>query len=104
MPPTDTIPVVPAASEDAPPAPKVVGNGKASMMHNPVAFGFLMTVGVGLALFAYYIFNNVGALVGWVTGAIFIALGLDPIVRRLESWGIKRGIGVIAVLAGLLAL
>ena len=100
MPPTDTIPVVPAASEDAPPAPKVVGNGKASMMHNPVAFGFLMTVGVGLALFAYYIFNNVGALVGWVTGAIFIALGLDPIVRRLESWGIKRGIGVIAVLAG----
>ena len=87
MPPTDTIPVVPAASEDAPPAPKVVGNGKASMMHNPVAFGFLMTVGVGLALFAYYIFNNVGALVGWVTGAIFIALGLDPIVRRLESWG-----------------
>ena len=100
MPPTDTIPVVPAASEDAPPAPKVVGNGKTSMMHNPVAFGFLMTVGVGLALFAYYIFNNVGALVGWVTGAIFIALGLDPIVRRLESWGIKRGIGVIAVLAG----
>ena len=53
MPPTDTIPVVPAASEDAPPAPKVVGNGKTSMMHNPVAFGFLMTVGVGLALFAY---------------------------------------------------
>lgn len=32
-----------------------------------------------------------------MTGAIFIALGLDPIVRRLESWGIKRGIGVIAV-------
>ena len=39
MPPTDTIPVVPAASEDAPPVPKVVGNGKTSMMHNPVAFG-----------------------------------------------------------------
>ena len=55
---------------------------------------------MGLALLAYYIFNNVGALVGWVTGAIFIALGLDPIVRRLESWGIKRNIGVIAVLAG----
>ena len=100
MPPTDTLPVVSAAGNDTPPPPKVIGNGKASMMHNPVAFGFLMTVGVGLALLAYYIFNNVGALVGWVTGAIFIALGLDPIVRRLESWGIKRGIGVIAVLAG----
>ena len=100
MPPTDTLPVVSAAGSDTPPPPKVLGNGKTSMMHNPVAFGFLMTVGVGLALLAYYIFNNVGALVGWVTGAIFIALGLDPIVRRLESWGIKRGIGVIAVLAG----
>ena len=100
MPPTDTLPVVPTADPDTPPPPKVVGNGKTSMMHNPVAFGFLMAVGVGLALLAYYIFNNVGALVGWVTGAIFIALGLDPIVRRLESWGIKRNIGVIAVLAG----
>ena len=100
MPPTDTLPVVPAAGNDTPPPPKVLGNGKTSMMHNPVAFGFLMTVGVGLALLAYYIFNNVGALVGWVTGAIFIALGLDPIVRRLEAWGIKRNIGVIVVLAG----
>ena len=53
------------------------------MMHNPVAFGFLMTVGVGLALLAYYIFNNVGALVGWVTGAIFIALGLT---RLCVAW------------------
>ena len=100
MPPTDTLPVVSAAGNDTPPPPKVLGNGKTSMTHNPVAFGFLMTVGVGLALLAYYIFNNVGALVGWVTGAIFIALGLDPIVRRLEAWGIKRNIGVIVVLAG----
>ena len=100
MPPTDTLPVVSAAGSDTPPPPKVLGNGKTSMMHNPVAFGFLMTVGVGLALLAYYIFNNVGALVGWVTGAIFIALGLAPIVRRLEAWGIKRNIGVIVVLAG----
>ena len=100
MPPTDTLPLVSAAGSDTPPPPKVLGNGKTSMMHNPVAFGFLMTVGVGLALLAYYIFNNVGALVGWVTGAIFIALGLDPIVRRLEAWGIKRNIGVIVVLAG----
>ena len=44
-----------------------------------------MTVGVGLALFAYYIFNNVGALVGWVTGAIFIVLGLD---RLCAAWSL----------------
>ncbi|BAV87784.1 membrane protein [Rothia aeria] len=66
-------------------------------MTNPVKLGFLGTVGVGLALLAYYAFTNVGALAGWVTGAVFIALGLDPAVRRLEKWGIRRGVGVLLV-------
>ena len=70
---------------------------KVSLVTNPVKLGFLGTVGVGLALLAYYAFTNVGALAGWVTGAVFIALGLDPAVRRLEKWGIRRGVGVLLV-------
>jgi hypothetical protein len=77
---------------------------KSSPLHNPVSFGFLTTVGVGLALLAYYAFTNVGALVGWVTGAIFIALGLDPIVRKLESFGVKRGAGVVIVVLSFAAI
>ena len=61
MPPTDTIPVVPAASEDAPPVPKVVGNGKTPHDAQPGRVWFPHDRWRGLALFAYYIFNNVGA-------------------------------------------
>lgn len=69
-------------------------------VRNPVQFGFLVTVGVGLALLVYYLAANVGALGGWITGAMFIALGLDPIVRWFESRGLPRIVGVAIVLLG----
>jgi len=90
----------PTAPTDVVPPVESPENGdvqKVSLVTNPVKLGFLGTVGVGLALLAYYAFTNVGALAGWVTGAVFIALGLDPAVRRLEKWGIRRGVGVLLV-------
>lgn len=66
---------------------------------NPVFFGFMATVGVGLALLCYFILMNVGALAGWITGALFISLGLDPAVRKLEQWGLPRLAGIITVVA-----
>ncbi|MDO4898254.1 MAG: AI-2E family transporter [Rothia sp. (in: high G+C Gram-positive bacteria)] len=68
--------------------------GKAGHVNNPIYFGFMLTFGVGLALLCYYVLMNVGALAGWLTGAVFIGLGLDPAVRKLEKWGIPRGYGV----------
>ncbi|WP_129658010.1 AI-2E family transporter [Rothia uropygialis] len=79
----------------------------ASAARTPVQFGFLVTVGVGLALLVYYLAVNVGALGGWITGAMFIALGLDPIVRWFESKGLPRILGVAIVLlafAGIIVL
>lgn len=73
----------------------------------PVYAGFMATVGVGIALLCWYVAVNVGALGGWITGAMFIALGLDPAVRALEKRGVPRGVGVagvLVVLAGLVAL
>lgn len=69
-----------------------------TLVRHPVQFGFLATVGVGLALMCYYLAVNVGALGGWITGAMFIALGLDPIVRWFERRGLPRLAGVIVVL------
>lgn len=68
----------------------------------PVQTGFLLTVGVGIALLGFYVLTNVGSLVGWIVTAAFIALGLDPIVRWLESKGLRRPLAagvVILVLA-----
>lgn len=61
---------------------------------NPVYFGFMLAIGVALAYTCMYFVLNVGALAGWLTGAVFIGLGLDPAVRKLEQWGIPRSAGV----------
>ncbi|MFW0111883.1 AI-2E family transporter [Rothia sp. CCM 9416] len=61
---------------------------------NPIYFGFMLAVGITLALICIYFVLNVGALAGWITGAVFIGLGLDPAVRKLEQRGLPRGAGV----------
>lgn len=73
---------------------------------HPIQIGFLFTVGMGLALGLYWVFTSNAQLLVWIAAALFIALGLDPVVRRIESWGAPRGVGVAAsvlMLAALLA-
>ncbi|GAA4363277.1 AI-2E family transporter [Paeniglutamicibacter cryotolerans] len=72
-------------------------------MH-PVQLGFLFAVGVGLALLGYYLLTNVGQLLIWIAVALFIALGLDPIVRFFERRGAKRAVGVLITMALALAV
>ncbi|MEE1620836.1 AI-2E family transporter [Zafaria sp. J156] len=69
--------------------------GSATLRH-PVQTGFMGTVGVGLALLGYFVLTNVGPLLVWISLALFIALGLDPIVRWLEKRGAPRPLGVVA--------
>ncbi|GGG57488.1 AI-2E family transporter [Kocuria dechangensis] len=73
----------------------------------PVQTGFLLAVGVGLALLCWWVLANVGPLVGWVVTATFLALGLEPLVRWLETRGVPRPGAVLLVvlaLAGAFAL
>jgi predicted PurR-regulated permease PerM len=73
----------------------------------PVQMGFLFTFGVGLALLLYGIISANTQLLVWIGAALFISLGLDPVVRRIEGWGAPRGAGVAAavlMLAAILAL
>lgn len=52
---------------------------------HPLYMGFMGTVGVGLALLVYWIGSNTTQLLLWIVTALFIALGLDPVVRWLEG-------------------
>lgn len=70
----------------------------------PVAFGFLFTVGVGLALLGFFLLTNVGSLVIWIAIALFIALGLDPVVRFFVGKGLSRRAGVLVTMALLLGV
>ena len=40
----------------------------------------------------------------YVVAALFIALGLDPVVRWLERHGLKRGLGIGVVFAGFILI
>ncbi|MFC4370073.1 AI-2E family transporter [Citricoccus nitrophenolicus] len=70
----------------------------------PVQTGFLLTVGVGLAFLLFGIISANTQLLVWIGAALFISLGLDPVVRRIESWGAPRGVGVAAAVLALAAL
>jgi predicted PurR-regulated permease PerM len=77
-----------------------------SMRTHPIHFGFMMSVGVGLALLAFFIITNVGELLVWIGAALFIALGLDPIVRWLETKHVPRPAGIavaLSILVGIVA-
>ncbi|TDU23390.1 AI-2E family transporter [Arthrobacter sp. JUb115] len=71
---------------------------------HPISMGFLGTIGVGIALGGYYLLTNVGSLMTWIAIALFIALGLDPIVRFMMRKGLTRPLAVAATMVSLLAI
>nr|WP_309124432.1 AI-2E family transporter [Arthrobacter sp.] len=75
-----------------------------SMRQHPIHFGFMASVGAGLALLAYFMITNVGQLLVWIGAALFIALGLDPIVRWLEGRGVPRPAGIFLALLMLVGI
>ncbi len=75
-----------------------------SMKSHPIHFGFMVSVGVGLALLAFFIITNVGQLLVWIGAALFIALGLDPIVRSLEAKRVPRPAGIAVSLLVLVGI
>lgn len=75
-----------------------------SMRQHPIHFGFMASVGVGLALLAYFMITNVGQLLVWIGAALFIALGLDPIVRWLEGRNVPRPAGITLALMMLVGI
>ncbi len=84
---------------------KFGGSQPRSMRHHPIHFGFMASVGAGLALLAYFMITNVGQLLLWIGAALFIALGLDPIVRWLENKHVPRPAGItlaLLLLAGII--
>ncbi|KHL04929.1 AI-2E family transporter [Sinomonas humi] len=71
---------------------------------HPLYVGFMGTVGVGIALALYYITQHTTQLLVWILTALFISLGLDPVVRWLEGRRVPRAAGITITLLALLAI
>lgn len=68
---------------------------------HPLYVGFMGTAGVGIALAVFYIASNTTQLILWIVAALFIALGLDPVVRWLESRRVPRPAGILISVSAL---
>lgn len=85
------------------------GSGRYGQLGQPLRLSpFLvgLTGGLGVLL-AYAIFvavRDAGSVLVLVFIALFLAIGLNPAVVRLRSWGLPRGLAVAAVTLTLLAI
>ncbi len=80
------------------------GREVATRFAHPFATGFVVTLGVLGAILLGIALRSLSTVLIYIVLALFVALGLDPIVRRLERHNIKRGWGILIVFAGFLVV
>lgn len=71
---------------------------------NPFRVGLVGTLGVGLGLMILFSIVTLQTILSYIGAAIFISLGLDPLVSFLEKKKVPRWAALIVVILGLLAL
>jgi predicted PurR-regulated permease PerM len=71
---------------------------------NSFEFGFLGGLGVLAAILVGQSLTTLATVITYMTAAIFIALGLDPLVRKLEARKLSRSISILSVVLVILAL
>ncbi|MGO2658292.1 AI-2E family transporter [Mycetocola reblochoni] len=74
------------------------------MERHPVRLGFLIAVGVLLAVGLAVALSSLSTVLITVGTALFVAVGLNPLVTRLVARGLSRGVSVLIVTLGVLAL
>jgi len=73
-------------------------------MGNAFEIGFLGGLGVLAAILVGQSLVTLATILTYMTAAIFIALGLDPLVRILEKRNIPRSYSILIVVLSILAL
>lgn len=69
-------------------------------LSNPFAAGFALTLGGLVAFMLGVALSNLATVLIYVTFALFAALALEPVVRRLERHRIPRAWGIVTVSLG----
>ena len=70
------------------------------VVRSPFQLGFTVTLGVLVALLFGGMVGELSTIIMYVVAALFVALGLDPVVRWLERKGLKRSLGIGVVFGG----
>ncbi|TDC77143.1 AI-2E family transporter [Micromonospora sp. KC606] len=94
-------------TEFAVPGPVAIGSGRFGQPGRPLRrssflVGFTGALGVLLAYTVWLGVRNAGGILVLVVIALFLAVGLNPAVLRLRSWGLRHGLAVAVVVLTLL--
>lgn len=73
-------------------------------IQNAFRVGLVGTLGVGLGLLILFSIVTLQTILVYIGAALFLALGLDPIVTWLERRGLPRWVALVLVVVALLAL
>ena len=76
--------------------------GRPMSMRSPFRIGFAGALGAGFAYLLYQALVSARSVLVLVIVSAFLAIGLNPIVSRLERAGMRRGAAVAIVFVGLL--
>lgn len=74
------------------------------VVQHPFQLGFTVTLGVLTAVLVGAMIDQLSTIIMYVVAALFVALGLDPVVRMLERKGLKRPLGIGVVFGGFVLL
>ncbi len=80
----------------SPPAPRL---RILASIQSPLAIAFIATLGVLGGLVLGSALGSITSILAYIVLAMFVALGLDPIVRALERKGLRRGTAIAIVFA-----
>lgn len=102
----DATPAVPAVPSipDVPDMPSARASASAWLRGGPFRIGFVATLGVLLALLLGTAVSQLAFTITLIFLAIFISLGLYPVVTRLERRGLSKGAAIGLVLAAFLVI
>jgi predicted PurR-regulated permease PerM len=73
-------------------------------IQNPFRLGLLGGLGVLVAVLIGSAVGSLSTILTYVGAAIFLALGLDPLITWLEKRGLKRPIAILIALVGVLSI
>jgi predicted PurR-regulated permease PerM len=93
----------PAPVADTDPACKPDPISGPLLSYSPFRLGLLAAFGFGIAYLLFRAVQHGEAALLLIAMSFFLAAGLDPAVRQLERWGLKRGPAVGVVFIGMLA-
>lgn len=104
------VPPAPGTSDGAPPDAVPVPEARYGVpglpmnRSHPFYVGFMGAVGVLSAWFLLGLLGRLSSVLTLVVVALFLAIGLDPVVAALTRRGVRRGAAVAVVFAGVIAL